>query len=245
MKRLLLHNLTLLFKLLPPRTWHALFNRWLGFVAEQEPRSAMRSLLQCEDDLMEHINRVALRYGAGVHVKHHLTHYHDFFVERIGSGERVLDIGCGYGAVAFSIATRSGAHVTGIDINPQNIAQARRTHQHPNLTFICGDVLHTLPPGPFETMVFSNVMEHLEERVAFLRTVQEHLAPRRWLIRVPMVNRHWMVPMRQELGMPHYSDPTHYTEYTRESFEQEVQAAGMHITHLQINWGEIWAEVQR
>ena len=58
---------------------------------------------------------------------------------------------------------------------------------------------------------------------------------------MPMINRHWLVPLHKELGMP-YGDPTHYTEYTQQSFEEELHAAGLVITHLQINWGEIWAE---
>jgi len=66
--------------------------------------------------------------------------------------------------------------------------------------------------------------------------------PGRWLIRVPMFNRHWFVPLRKELGMSYFSDQTHYTEYTQQSFEEELEAAGLAITYQQINWGEIWAE---
>ena len=42
--------------------------------------------------------------------------------------------------------------------------------------------------------------------------------------------------------MSYFSDPTHYTEYTQQSFEEELREAGLAIAHLQINWGEIWAE---
>jgi len=45
--------------------------------------------------------------------------------------------------------------------------------------------------------------------------------------------------------MFYFSDGTHCTEYTRESFEEEMRAAGLSVTHMQINWGEIWAEVCR
>ena len=79
-------------------------------------RSAMRVLLRADDFLTKCINRLAIEYDGGVHVKHRLMKYHDFFVERISPGERVLDVGCGYGAVAYSVASRAGAVVVGIDL---------------------------------------------------------------------------------------------------------------------------------
>jgi len=203
----------------------------------------MRALLQLDDHLAGRIDEVAVRYdNNSVHVKHRLMQYHDFFVERIKPGEWVLDIGCGNGAVAWSMATRAGAIVTGIDLHAENIAVARKLFPHKNLTFIQGDALQELPPGQFDTIVISNVLEHIEHRIEFVKTTQERVKPRRWLIRVPMFNRHWFVPMRKELGMSFFSDQTHYTEYTQQSFEEELEAAGLAITYQQINWGEIWAE---
>jgi 2-polyprenyl-3-methyl-5-hydroxy-6-metoxy-1,4-benzoquinol methylase len=170
--------------------------------------------------------------------------YHDFFVERISSGERVLDIGCGYGAVAYSVASRTGAMVTGIDLSAENIAKAGQLFQHPHLVFRQGDVLKDLPKEKFDVIMLSNILEHIEHRVEFLSTIQERLSPARCLIRVPMFNRDWEVPLRKELGMSYFSDRTHYTEYTQESFEKEIRASGLCLTHVQINWGEIWAEAR-
>ena len=207
-------------------------------------RILMRVLLRADDFLSRCINRLALPYDDGVHVKHRLMRYHDFFVDRVGTGERVLDIGCGYGAVAYSVASRAGAIVTGIDLNTGNIAKAKRRFQHPNLNFVEGDALKDLPNGRWDVILLSNVLEHLDHRVEFLAAVQQHLNPARWLIRVPMINRDWRVPLRKELGLFHFSDRTHFTEYTQESFEKELLAAGLIITHAQYNWGEIWAEAR-
>jgi 2-polyprenyl-3-methyl-5-hydroxy-6-metoxy-1,4-benzoquinol methylase len=207
-------------------------------------RSAMRVLLRADDFLTKCINRLAIEYDGGVHVKHRLMKYHDFFVERISPGERVLDVGCGYGAVAYSVASRAGAVVVGIDLRAENIVKARQLFQHPNLSFLQGDVLQGLPKESFDVIMLSNILEHIEQRVEFLTIVHERLSPQRCLIRVPMFNRDWRVPLREELAMSYFSDPTHYTEYTQESFEKEIRAAGLTITHLQINWGEIWAEVR-
>jgi 2-polyprenyl-3-methyl-5-hydroxy-6-metoxy-1,4-benzoquinol methylase len=151
-------------------------------------------------------------------------------------------VGCGYGAVAFSLARRAGAAVTGIDLDPANIAMATARFRHGGLTFVTGDA-QEVPGGRFDVVVASNIIEHLPRRVEFYRAVQARAQPARWLVRVPMIDRDWRVPLRRELGLPYFSDPTHETEYTRESFEAEVREAGFAIAHLQVNWGEIWAEL--
>jgi SAM-dependent methyltransferase len=47
---------------------------------------------------------------------------------RVGTGDRVLDVGCGTGAVAREAARRVGAagRVVGLDLNPRMLAVARR-----------------------------------------------------------------------------------------------------------------------
>jgi 2-polyprenyl-3-methyl-5-hydroxy-6-metoxy-1,4-benzoquinol methylase len=189
------------------------------------------------------IDERAMAYERGLHVKHRLTAYHDFFVERVKAGDRVLDVGCGYGAVAHSLAARGGAHVTGVDISEENIARARAMFSHPGLTFVAGDARRAVPRERFDVVVLSNVLEHIADRVGFLRELQAQVRPALWLIRVPAVDRDWRVPLRKELGLFHFGDPTHETEYTRDSFEREMHAAGLTIRHVQFNWGEIWAEV--
>lgn len=76
------------------------------FVLESrtEPGIALRRLLLLSDKLEWVINERALAYGNGEHPKHRLTKYHEFFTNRIQDGQRILDVGCGYGAVARSIA---------------------------------------------------------------------------------------------------------------------------------------------
>ena len=203
----------------------------------------MRSLLNIDADLRSQLDQTALLYDDGVHVKHRLTRYHDFFVERVNESDQVLDIGCGYGAVAFSVASRTGAQVTGIDFSIENIRLANDRYQLPNLRFVVGDALTDLPNEDFDVVIFSNVLEHIERRPEFLRAAQTRIRPSRWLIRVPMIDRDWRVPLRRELGLYYFSDPTHFTEYTEESFRQEIAEAGLEVRELKVNWGEIWAEI--
>ena len=184
----------------------------------------------------------AVEYGNGIHTKHRHMRYHDFFVERISSEERVLDIGCGIGAVAYDVAEKAGARVVGIDLNADNIALARERYAHPRVKYCAGDALKALPDQPFDVVILSNVLEHLPQRPDFLRRVQETVRPSRFLIRVPLFERDWRVPLKQELGLEWRLDPTHETEYTPESFAEEMATAGLEITFQQVRWGEIWAE---
>jgi SAM-dependent methyltransferase len=231
------------FKLLPPLARRRLVQLLSRAAAAGDPPQALRELLTMDSDISGQVDLVALAYGDGVHVKHRIMRYHDFFVARIRAGERVLDIGCGYGAVAYSIASRTGADVVGLDLSGDNVRKARQLFVHERLTFVEGEAPAVLPDGRFDVVVMSNVLEHIERRVEFLRAVQDKAAPSRWLIRVPMFDRDWRPSLRKELGLYAFSDPTHFTEYTLASFEREMAEAGFTIRHLQVNWGEIWAEV--
>jgi hypothetical protein len=106
-----------------------------------------------------------------------------------------------------------------------------------------GEAPQSLSRDRFDVIVLSNVLEHIKDRMFFLREVQTRATPSRWLVRVPMFDRDWRPSLRRELGLFAYGDPTHYTEYTRASFQLEMAEAGFVINHLQVNWGEIWAEV--
>lgn len=243
MKRLIKRSLLTVCAVIPYSLGRRVFQGWLAAIARKGPKGAMVALLNLDDDVAGQLDQVAMRYDPnGIHVKHRLIGYHDFFVERVKPGERVLDVGCGYGALAWSMVKRSRAMVTGIDLNGENIEKARRLYSQGNLTFILADAEKDLPSGQFETIVISNVLEHVERRVELIKKIQKNVSPKRWLIRVPMIDRHWHVPLRKELGLSYFSDKTHYTEYTEQTFREELAAAGLSITHLQINWGEIWAE---
>jgi len=234
--------LAFLCSLLPVAARGWLTRCLLRATARKEPAASLKELFACESEVMSLINQSAVKYEGGIHPKHRLMDYHRFFIQRLKAGERVLDIGCGYGAVAFSLA-KAGMVVTGVDFVQISVEEARRRYQHPSLVFVEGDITRSIPDGLFDAIVMSNVLEHLEKRVELLRTVNERIRPRCWLIRVPMVNRHWTVYMKRELGMYYYSDPTHHVEYTVESFAEEMKAAGLAVAHREIAWGEIYAEV--
>jgi 2-polyprenyl-3-methyl-5-hydroxy-6-metoxy-1,4-benzoquinol methylase len=212
--------------------------------AQQLPADeALRMLFRLDAELYSLQGKTAVAYGNGTHPKHRHLNYHDFFAQRIQSSQRVLDIGCGIGAVAFDIAQKAGAHVVGIDFSERNILQARAMYAHPSIEYRVGDALKELPGERFNVVILSNVLEHLPDRSDFLRKVQQVITPEYILIRVPLFERDWRVPLKKELEVEWRLDPTHETEYTLESFEEEISSAGLRVAHLEVRWGEIWAQV--
>jgi trans-aconitate methyltransferase len=107
-----------------------------------------------------------------------------------------------------------------------------------------GDVRYQLPDGPIDVVILSNVLEHLTERPAFLSRLMESLSPSRFLIRVPLFDRDWRVPLKRELGVEWRLDLTHEVEYTVESFSEEMVNTGLRISQQEVRWGELWAVVK-
>lgn len=70
--------------------------------------------------------------------------------------ERVLDLGCGAGAIAEYISDRTGTHVTGLDYSAPAIAEAtaRTAAKRDRLSFVTGDInALDLPERSFDALV--------------------------------------------------------------------------------------------
>lgn len=214
---------------------------WL-LASGQTPRDGLRQLLRLNNQIYALTGKLACEYGDGLHPKHRLMKYHGFFVNRLSKGERVIDIGCGNGALAYDMAELGSALVTGVELNESSLVEAKKRYSHKRVQYVHGDVLQDLPDESFDVAVMSNVLEHLPNRVEFLRAAQERLHPKRWLIRVPLYERDWRVPLMDELGVDYRLDSTHCTEYTQESFAEEMGQAGFEVVYKEIRWGEIWCE---
>lgn len=217
----------------------------IAYCKRVNPADALRFLFDLDNRLYQLQGRMSVAYGSGIHTKHRHTRYHDFFTDRVKNNERVLDIGCGIGAVAHAVAEKAGSQVVGIDLSAENISKAHELFSHPKITYMVGDALRETPQDFYDVIILSNVLEHLTERVLFLRRIQETNCPHRFLVRVPLFERDWRVPLKQELGIEWFLDSDHETEYTIESFVAEIDEAGLKITHLEIRWGEIWSELCR
>jgi len=187
-------------------------------------------------------SRLAIKAEKGLHPKHRLMSYHQFFVNNITSQESVLDIGCGNGDLSYDLAQKA-RKVLGIDILGESISKAKGDYKRDNLRFIEGDAVNYDFGAQFDVVVLSNVLEHIDHRVEFLIKVKG-LAPK-VLIRVPMLTRDWLTLYKKELGVEHRLDKTHHIEYTVGAFKEELQRAGLHLESYSVQFGEIWSQARR
>ena len=99
-----------LWRLQPRPIRTALLKAGVFAAARQPARPALVELLELERVISGQIDLAALQYGDGVHVKHRLTRYHDFFVNRINPGERIAGRSrCGDVRVVPAELVRGGA----------------------------------------------------------------------------------------------------------------------------------------
>ncbi len=206
------------------------------------PKERLQILLELDNKVYSLEGASAAEYGNGIHTKDKHINYHRFFIENLKPGERILDIGCGNGLMDYNIVTRTaGAKVVGIDKNRENIEFAKAHYRHGNLRFVQGNALEELPNEKFDVVVLSNVLEHFEQRVKFLKNVVKKTRPKRLIIRVPSFERDWRVPLKKELGIDYRLDATHCIEYRQEEYFRELDKAGLEPMHTEFKWGEIWS----
>lgn len=176
----------------------------------------------------------------GLHPKHRIMKYHDWFSSHLKTNDRVLDVGCGNGALTADL-TRVGAQVTGIEIDESKAIEARR--RAPRATIVVGDATKLSSNGQvYDYAVLSNVLEHVEPRVELLRELSK--TAKTLLIRVPMVDRDWLSFYKREIGLEYRLDHTHTIEYTQADFRQEVEAAGLEVQSSYVRFGELYAVVR-
>ncbi|MBP9762644.1 class I SAM-dependent methyltransferase [Patescibacteria group bacterium] len=200
----------------------------------------LKKSIQLHNYSYHKISEYASALEKDLHPKHAIMDYHRFFVERVTSSDRVLDLGCGNGYLAYDVAEKA-KQVVGIDIRPKNIEKAKARFQRPNLSFVVGDATIESFPERFDAIVLSNVLEHIEKRVEFLKKLKGISS--KIIFRVPMINRDWTAMYKKLHGFEYRLDDTHFIEYTLETLLAELAEAGWKLDYYQINWGEIWGEM--
>ena len=93
------------------------------------------------------------------------------------TGKTALDVGCGAGLLCEPLA-RLGAHVTGVDAAPENVAAAQVHAEGSGLAidYHAGE-LATLPPATFDLVTCLEVLEHVSDKRAFIGELAARLAP--------------------------------------------------------------------
>lgn len=110
-------------------------------------------------------------------------------------GERLLDVGCGCGLMAATIAARSGCDVTGVDLDPTAIAYAQNHAGSAGagaLEFRVADLNHAPPPaGMFDGVLALDTLYFSQD---YARTIGEWLAALRPGGRLAIFYTHGLQP---------------------------------------------------
>lgn len=135
---------------------------------------------------------------------------------------RILDLGCGWGALVHVARDCGYRHVEGIDGAPDLVEAAARLGIG---GIVHGDLVEALrktPNGSKEVVVAFDVLEHFDgdELLDFVDQVHRVLVPGgRWLVHVPNADSPFF-------GRVRYGDLTHRLAFTASSLHQLLVASG-------------------
>ncbi len=151
-------------------------------------------------------------------------------------GARVLDVGCGTGALSVLLRDARGAAVVGVEPDAARAARARERGIEA-VTGVLSESLHeTL--GLFDVAVYADVLEHLVDPLAELVKVRPFLKPTGVVvISVPNV-AHWSVRYDLFFGRFRYAevgimDATHLRWFTEETLRQLLDQAGIDVLSIE------------
>lgn len=205
-------------------------------------------------------NRLLASSVMGAHPKAEIIKYAEWFKANILENSLVLDVGCHSGSLSALLSDKS-SFVIGVDIDESRIQQAQKKFfQILNLKFICADITkiefqefsNSISSQGVNTnfrgisIVLSNVLEHIEDRVTFLQTLHQFCShgPAKLLVRVPDLERDWIVEYKKARGIPYLLDPTHFLEYRRDDLIAEVEESGFIVESLEARYGELYMVAQ-
>ena len=159
---------------------------------------------------------------------------------KLRRGDRVLDLGCGFGRHAFE-AARRGAHVVALDAGRDEVQGVAATFaamleagelRDPSLHTVAvqGDALHLpFPDGTFDRVICSEVLEHIPDDHAAMRELARVLrAGGTMAITVP---RFGPELLNWALSDEYHNVPGgHIRIYRRSVLEGRLRSSGMRVT---------------
>ena len=150
-------------------------------------------------------------------------HYHRyFFASGFVAGKRVLDIASGEG-YGTHILAQSAAHVTGVDISPEAVANATQKYAGDRIAFLQGSAATIpLPDAAVDVVVSFETLEHLSEQEDMLSEIRRVLRQDGLLV-ISTPNK----PLYSRQG-----DNFHVKELCREEFVALLKSRFAHVSLL-------------
>jgi len=153
----------------------------------------------------------------------------------VGTGKRVLDVGCSSGYLARPLVA-AGCTVVGLEVDPKAAEAAREACED---VFV-GDVeTIELPfePGSFDVVLCGDLIEHLREPEAFLARVRPLLRPDGRLVLTTPNVANWSMRLGLLAGRWRYTergilDHTHTHLFTRKTLAETLERSGYRIETL-------------
>lgn len=141
------------------------------------------------------------------------------------SGEKVLDIGCGYGVYVDFLAS-NGYQAFGVDFVSEFIEQAGKTKKG---TFMQGNAEKLpFPDKSFDTCLLFDILEHGDD--VMLLKEAKRITKEKILIIVPR-----LVDKKLEQSgviFRHYLDKSHLREYSMEDINALAKKVGMEVVFM-------------
>ena len=153
----------------------------------------------------------------------------------VGSGKRVLDVGCSSGYLARPLVA-AGCTVVGVEFDPAAAEEARS---------VCSEVLvgdveaMDLPydPASFDVVLCGDLVEHLRDPETFLARVRPLLRPDGRLVLTTPNVANWSMRLGLLAGRWRYTergilDRTHTHLFTRKTLVEALERAGYRVDVL-------------
>jgi glycosyltransferase involved in cell wall biosynthesis len=142
-------------------------------------------------------------------------------------GRRILEVGAGTGLLTRYLSTRE--RVLATELDPEYVDLLRRTFaDSPNVEIRALDLAHLaengIPHRTFDTVVCSNVLEHIEDDGAALAAMHDVLVPGGRVVLI--------VPAIQALYGTIDRAIHHHRRYSRDDLTAKLEGAGLAVEHL-------------
>jgi 2-polyprenyl-3-methyl-5-hydroxy-6-metoxy-1,4-benzoquinol methylase len=178
---------------------------------------------------------IAVAHSGYVELNEHPQGGHARLLELVGSGKRVLDVGCSSGYLAQPLVERN-CTVVGIERDQAAAEVARDICSE----VVVGDVEKLVLPFPresFDVVLCGDLIEHLHDPDGFLERVRPLLAREGLLVLTTPNVANWAIRLGLLFGRWRYTnrgilDRTHLHFFTRRTLVEALERARYRIVEL-------------